>query len=80
MVDMALIQVRDVPESTVAALKAHAAERGLTLSALLRLELERLAGRPTNAEIADRLSRRDRQGGPSAGATVEEIRRTREAS
>lgn len=77
---MPLVQVRDVPEATIRALKAHAAQRGLTLSAYLRDELSRLAARPTNAEIVERLSRRNRSGGPSLVDTVAEIRRTREAS
>jgi hypothetical protein len=77
---MALIQVRDVPEPTVKALKARAAERGLTLTAFLRAELDRLAARPTNAEIAERLARRNRRGGPTAADTVEEIRRIRQVS
>ncbi len=77
---MTLIQVRDVPEETVNALKARAAARGLTLASYLRGEFERLAARPSNAEIAERLARRNRRGGPSAADTVAEIRRTREAS
>jgi plasmid stability protein len=77
---MALIQVRDVPEPIVRALKARAAERGLTLTAFLRTELGRLAARPTNAEIAERLARRNRRGGPTVADTVEEIRRIREVS
>lgn len=52
----------------------------MTLSAYLRVELDRLAARPTNADIVDRLARRDRTGGPSVADTVAEIRRTREAS
>jgi len=77
---MALIQVRDVADATVRALKARAAERGLTLTAYLRAELDRLAARPSNAEIVERLARRNRRGGPTANDTVAEIRRTREAS
>lgn len=77
---MPLIQVRDVSEVTLRALKARAAERGLTLSAYLRGELDRLAARPTNAEIVERLARRNRRGGPTVADTVAEIRRTREAS
>jgi hypothetical protein len=77
---MALIQVRDVPETTVRALKAQAAERGLTLTAYLRAQLDRLAARPTNAEIVERLARRNRRGGPTVADTVEEIRRIREVS
>ena len=77
---MALLQVRDIPEGTLRALKALAAERGLTLSAYLRGELDRLAARPTNAEIVERLARQDRRGGPTVADTVAEIRRAREAS
>jgi len=76
----ALIQSRDVSETTVRALKARAAERGLTLTAYLRAELNRLAERPTNAEIVERLARRNRRGGPTTADTVAEIRRIREVS
>jgi plasmid stability protein len=77
---MALVQVRGVPEDTVRALKVRAAERGLTLTAYLRAELDRIAARPTNAEIVDRLARRQRAGGPTVADTVDEIRRLRNAS
>jgi hypothetical protein len=77
---MALIQVRDIPEATLNALKAQAAERGLTLTAYLRAELDKLAARPTNAEIVDRLARRNRRGGPTVADTVAELRRLRETS
>jgi hypothetical protein len=77
---MALIQVRDIPEATLNALKAQAAERGLTLTAYLRAELDKLAARPTNAEIVDRLARRNRRGGPTVADTVAELRKLRETS
>jgi plasmid stability protein len=77
---MPLIQVRDVPEETVEALKARAAERGLTMAAFLRAELDKIAARPTNAEIIERIARRDRTGGPTTAETVAEIRRIRDAS
>ena len=77
---VALIQVRDVPDETVTALKMRAAERGLTLAAFLRAELDRLASRPTNAEIVERMARRDRSSGPSVEETVAEIRRLRASS
>jgi hypothetical protein len=77
---MALVQVRDVPEATLTSLKAQAAERGLTLTAYLRVELDRLAARPTNAELVERLARRNRRGGPSVADTVAEIRRLRDTS
>jgi antitoxin FitA len=77
---MALVQVRDVPEATLKALKAQAAERGLPLAAYLRAELDKLAARPTNAEIVERLARRNRRGGPTVADTVAEIRRLRDTS
>lgn len=77
---MALIQVRDVPEATVRKLRARAAERGLTLAGYLRGELDQLANRPSNAEVVERLARRDRRGGPTLAETVAEIRATRQAS
>jgi transposase len=80
MAGMALVQIRDVSEATVRALKARAAERGLTLTAYLRAELNRLAERPTNAEIVERLARRNRRGGPTVADTVAELRRIREVS
>jgi plasmid stability protein len=77
---MALVQVRDVPEGTLNALKAQAAERGLSLTAYLRAELDKLAARPTNAEVVERLARRTRRGGPTVADTVAEIRRLRDIS
>lgn len=61
-------------------LKARAAESGLSLSSFLRGELDRLASRPTNAQVIDRVARRSRKGGPTVADTVAEIRRTRETS
>ena len=69
-----------MPQSTVDSLKQLAAERGLTLAAFLRAELDRLATRPSNAEIVNRLARRERSGGPLINESVAEIRRVREAS
>lgn len=77
---MPLIQVRDVADATVNALKARAAERGLTLAGYLREELDRLAARPSNADIAERLARRTRRGGPSVADALAEVRRTRDVS
>lgn len=77
---MPLVQVRDVPEHTVRSLRVLAAENGMTLAAYLRRELDRLAARPSNAEIAQRLAQLGRAGGPTAAQTVHEIRRTRETT
>ena len=48
---MPLVQVRDVSETTVNALKARAAERGLTLTSYLRAEPDRFAAHPSNADV-----------------------------
>ncbi|MGH3737485.1 MAG: FitA-like ribbon-helix-helix domain-containing protein [Micromonosporaceae bacterium] len=77
---MTLVQIRDVSEETVNVLRARAAEEGLSLTAYLRAQLDRLAARPTNAEIMDRLARRDRTGNPTVAETVAEIRRLRNSS
>jgi plasmid stability protein len=77
---MSLVQIRDVSEETVNALRARAAEQGLTLTAYLRAQLDRLAARPTNAEILDRLARADRTGNPTVAETVAEIRKLRNSS
>lgn len=77
---MSLVQIRDVPQETVNALRARAAELGLTMTAFLRAELDRLAARPTNAEVMDRLARRSRDGNPTVADTVAEIRALRDAS
>ncbi len=77
---MPLVQVRDVSPATVKALRARASELGLTLAAYLRGELDRLAQRPTNAEIVERLARRNRTGNATVEETVAEIRRLRETS
>lgn len=77
---MALVQVRDVPDAVAERLKARAAEQGVSLSAFLRKELERLATRPSNAEVVARLAGSPRDDGPTVFETVSEIRAVRDAS
>jgi hypothetical protein len=77
---MPLVQVRNVPERTVARLKAKADERGMTLAAFVRAELEHIASRPTNDEVLARLSKLDRSTGPTHDETVTQLRRIRESS
>jgi transposase len=77
---MPLIQVRNVSESTVEALKARAAEQRLTLAAYPRAELDRMASRPTNAQLVQRLNQRRTKTGPSTADTVREVRDAREVS
>jgi antitoxin FitA len=77
---MSVVQIRDLPEATVSALKAKASAEGMSLSAFLRRELQDLAARPSNAEVVERLARRQRDGGPSHAQTVAEIRKLRAGS
>lgn len=44
---MPTVQIRDVPEDTHRELRARASAAGLSLSTYLRLEIERLASRPS---------------------------------
>lgn len=49
-----MIQVRDVPEHVHRTLKARAAREGMSLSDLIKRELERAAERPSMAEWLER--------------------------
>lgn len=77
---MPIVQVRDISAETVAKLKARAAAQGLTLSAFLRHELQRIANRPTNAEILDRIDRDRPSTGPTTQEIVDIVRHIRETS
>lgn len=55
---MPTLQSRDVSDRTLRRLKARAAEEGLSLSVYVARELERIAERPTLAEMAARLDAR----------------------
>lgn len=52
------IQVRSVPDEVHRRLKVRAAQEGRTLSDLIRAELIEVAGRPTLAEMLDRIRSR----------------------
>ena len=54
-----VIQVRGVTDEAHRRLKARAAEEGRTLSELVRAELIEIAGRPTLAEVLERVRRRE---------------------
>ena len=49
-----MIQVRDVPEHVHRTLKARAAREGMSLSDLIKRELEHVAERPSMAEWLER--------------------------
>ena len=55
-----MVQIRNVPDGLHRKLKARAADSGKTLSDYLLAELERLAARPTRAEMLTKLHTRKR--------------------
>lgn len=71
---MSTLYIRDVSEEVAETLKKRAAAEGKSLSAYVRAELARLAARPTNAEIVDRLKARDRSTGPTSEEIVAAVR------
>jgi plasmid stability protein len=72
------IQIRNVPEGVHRKLKERAAAKGMSLSAYLCQELERLAAFPTFKEIAERLRKLPAPDLPP-NTIAETIREEREA-
>ena len=54
-----MLQVRNVPDDVHRTLKARAAQEGRTLSEYVRDELQRMAARPTMAELIARIESRE---------------------
>jgi plasmid stability protein len=54
-----MIQIRNVPDELHRTLKVRAAKEGMTLSDYLLSEIERVAERPTLAEMMERLRSRE---------------------
>lgn len=70
---MTTIQVRNVPDATSRSLKAKAALDGRSLSEYLLIELQRIADRPSRAELLARIARRGpRELPPAASILVEQ--------
>ncbi len=74
---MTTLYVRDVPAEVAQTLKERAAAEGKSLSAYVAAELGRIASRPTNAEIVQRLRGFDRSGGPTSSDIVEALGQSR---
>lgn len=72
---MATLHLRDVPDDVRDVLRDRAQRTHRPLNALVVEELTSLARRPSNAEVAERLRRRDRGRAP----TTEKILAVREA-
>lgn len=74
---MTTIQVRNVPEGVSRALKAKAALEGRSLSDFLLPELEKLASRPSRAELLARIADRPTPTLPAAETVLAEQRPAR---
>lgn len=70
---MTTLYIRDVSEEVAETLKERAAAEGKSLSAYVGAELTKLAARPTNAQLADRLRERDRSTGPTSQEIVQAV-------
>lgn len=73
-----MVQIRNVPDALHRKLKVRAADAGQTLSDYLLAELERVAARPTRAEMLSRLHSRRRVTLKTAASTV--IREERDSA
>jgi hypothetical protein len=71
------LYIRDVSDEVAETLKERAAAAGMSLSAYVAGELAKLASRPTNAEIVQRLRTRNRSAGPSTSDIIEAVRNSR---
>jgi plasmid stability protein len=70
-----MIQVRNVPDELHRTLKVRAARSGMTLSDYLLAELEGIAQKPSLAELAERISQRERaEIGDSAAELIRGLR------
>jgi antitoxin FitA len=74
---MTTLYIRDVSAEVAETLKERAAAAGMSLSAYVAGLLAKIATRPTNAEIVQRLKSRNRSAGPSTADIVEAVRDSR---
>jgi antitoxin FitA len=70
------IQIRDVPDEVHAVLRSRAAAAGMSLSDYVLAQVERLASRPTVAEVLLRAQQRGGSG-VSAKAIIDAVRSAR---
>lgn len=74
---MATLYIRDVPDNVAAILRDRAAAVGMSLSAYAAEQLSQVAATPSNAEIIERLRRRDRSEGPTTDEILVALNETR---
>jgi hypothetical protein len=75
---MTTLYIREVSEEVAETLKQRAAAQGKSLSAYVGAELAKIAARPTNEEIVERLRARDRSNGPSTDEIVAAVQANRQ--
>ena len=74
---MTTLYIREVSEEVAKTLKQRAAAQGKSLSAYVGAELAKIAARPTNEEIVERLRARDRSNGPTTDEIVAAVQADR---
>jgi plasmid stability protein len=74
---MGTLYIREVSEEVAETLKQRAAAQGKSLSAYVGAELAKIAARPTNEEIVERLRARDRTNGPTTDEIVAAVQADR---
>jgi plasmid stability protein len=74
---MTTLYIREVSEEVAETLKQRAAAQGKSLSAYVGAELAKIAARPTNEEIVERLRARDRSDGPTTDEIVAAVQADR---
>ena len=77
VVSVVMVQIRHVPEDVHRVLRARAAAHGQSLSDFLRVELTRIAARPTLDELAARIESRGIDVTPTTGVVVEVVQQAR---
>lgn len=70
---MATLYIRDVDDAVAETLKQRAAADGKSLSTYVAAELAKLAARPSNAQLVERLRSLDRSGGPTRQDILEVV-------
>ncbi|GAA4177216.1 antitoxin [Gryllotalpicola koreensis] len=74
---MGTLYIRDVDSTAIEVLKARAAAAGMSLSAYVGGEIVKMAKRPTNAEVAERLRTMDRTNGPTREEILKALHESR---
>lgn len=74
---MSTLYIRDVPDDVTAILKQRAADAGMSLSSFVKEELVRVAKRPTNAQLLNRLHNQERSSRPTRTDILEALETSR---